>query len=67
MTPMDETLRIVRGEPDATEVAAATVALLAALRGGPAAEDAPRAPGTTWRADGSYHPPGAWSAPRGPQ
>ncbi|MEU7429238.1 acyl-CoA carboxylase epsilon subunit [Streptomyces sp. NPDC048362] len=55
-------LRFVRGRPDEEEIAAATLAVLAALA---TRTPPPEAPGPTVRAPGSgYRAPGSWTARR---
>ncbi|MQY09716.1 acyl-CoA carboxylase epsilon subunit [Actinomadura macrotermitis] len=56
-------LRVVAGAPDAAELAAVTVAILALLRGRAesAARPAPARP-AGWRRPAGYRPPGAWSS-----
>ncbi|MFD9081003.1 acyl-CoA carboxylase epsilon subunit [Streptomyces erythrochromogenes] len=58
-------LRIVRGAPDSTELAAVLLALLSLARqadddAGPAAAPPPRA---LWRPAHGWRPPGSWTAP----
>ncbi|MFI1968247.1 hypothetical protein BLA24_20365 [Streptomyces cinnamoneus] len=67
--PAESVLRVVRGDPDAAQLAAATVALLAALRGragGDGAGDGRRRP-ARWRPPVAYEPPGAWGSGMGRQ
>ena len=73
-TPERPVLRIVRGEPDAAELAALTVVLAAAGGGDGGGEEAPEAgPPSTWarRTDlvrGPVHPgPGGWRASARPR
>ncbi|GAA4890509.1 acyl-CoA carboxylase subunit epsilon [Actinomycetospora straminea] len=72
-TPARPVLRIVRGEPDAAEIAALTV-VLAAAGGGGAPDEAPDpTPASGWarRTDlvrGPVHPgPGGWRASARPR
>lgn len=70
--PARPVLRIVRGEPDAAEIAALTV-VLAAAGGEPEGEAPDPAPASTWarRVDlvrGPVHPgPGGWRASARPR
>ncbi|OLZ64780.1 hypothetical protein AVW11_18140 [Streptomyces amritsarensis] len=58
-------VRIVRGAPDSTELAAVLLALLSLAR--PPDGDAGRAAGppprALWRPGRSWRPPGSWTAP----
>ncbi|MDF2977633.1 MAG: acetyl/propionyl-CoA carboxylase, epsilon subunit [Actinomycetospora sp.] len=72
--PARPLLRIVRGEPDAAELAALTVVLAAAAAGGGSEEEAPDpGPPSTWarRTDlvrGPVNPgPGGWRASARPR
>jgi hypothetical protein len=72
--PARPLLRVVRGEPDAAELAALTVVLAAAGGGGDEGDEAPEpAPPSSWarRTDlvrGPVHPgPGGWRASARPR
>ncbi|MGR4882613.1 acyl-CoA carboxylase epsilon subunit [Streptomyces sp. LARHCF249] len=56
-------LRIVRGAPDSTELAAVLLVLLSTARGGDhtGEQDAPR-PRASWGPARGWRPPGTWTA-----
>ncbi|MFP3992340.1 acyl-CoA carboxylase epsilon subunit [Streptomyces sp. E11-3] len=61
-TPQDTVLRIVRGRPNEEELAAATLALLAFMRGRCADEAEAGTAVAAWSAAHGYAPPGGWAA-----
>ncbi|MFD7258923.1 acyl-CoA carboxylase epsilon subunit [Streptomyces sp. NPDC059874] len=57
-------LRIVRGAPDGTELAAVLLVLLSTARGRDDAEEqAPPRPRAAWGPARGWRPPGSWTAP----
>ncbi|MFE5622388.1 acyl-CoA carboxylase epsilon subunit [Streptomyces virginiae] len=63
MHPTPPPLKIVRGAPDSTELAAVLLALLA-VAGQPddAGEDAAPPPRAPWRPAHRWRPPGSWTS-----
>ncbi|MFD9724305.1 acyl-CoA carboxylase epsilon subunit [Streptomyces sp. NPDC059072] len=68
MTPQEQTdvLRFVRGRPDDEQIAAATLALIAVLRGGvhPALVERGGPAGPRWAFDRGYRAPRSWASVR---
>ncbi|MFB6859792.1 acyl-CoA carboxylase epsilon subunit [Streptomyces virginiae] len=65
MPPTPPPLKIVRGAPDSTELAAVLLALLtvAGQQDDAVGEDAAPPPRAHWRPAHGWRPPGSWTSP----